>query len=155
MLDYTDVRYGGSGSSNPCVAGTGEITTAGQTTRLIVSNSSITDSMTEGISINHAYNPRSWVGVYDSTFARSGCGIGAWTSGATEIIGNTFAGPFDTAAMMGGSNGFHLRAWFNTVQGLVGVLPDARCLGQEGVGTGFLGLILGWWACSSTPPPCY
>lgn len=110
VFDYTDVRYGGRGSS--CHAD-GELATYEQS-EMIVSNSSVTDSASADIDVT--YQPS--VGIYNSSLGAGSCiGVAASQPGDLDITGNTFDMPAGNTAL------FILapqktRVWFNTVNGL-------------------------------------
>jgi hypothetical protein len=90
VFDYTDMRFGGNGSGSSCVYA--ELSVASIYARVVVSNSSFTESEQAGISIVSGQNPNGFVGIYDSHFATSMCGI--QTSGVGEVMGNTFEDSF-------------------------------------------------------------
>ncbi len=120
VFDYSDLRYGGGPFDDHVCRTYGEITTAGgPVVRLVVSNSTFSDALTDGISITIKPDPRARVGIYNSTFARSGCGVGYWngSGGPVDVVGNTFAGPFENYALVAIGDQQKTRAWFNTIQG--------------------------------------
>ncbi|GLZ30163.1 hypothetical protein Lesp02_23530 [Lentzea sp. NBRC 105346] len=118
VLDYTDVRYGGWGSSIACQS-YAAVGTNSSAARLIVSNSSITDSMINGLSTNADPAALGFVGVYNSRFARSQCGISAM-GGAVDAVGNTFENSFSMHGFfaLGAKKS---RFWFNTVNSRMAV----------------------------------
>lgn len=124
VIDHTEIRFGGYGTGVSNCAGGGEVT-AGSNTRLVVSNSTFTDSMWAGVYVLDADTA---VGVYDSTFARSRCGIHQ-TEGHLDAIGNVFDGSITTHALF--SNGAdQLRFWFNTVGARAEVI-DPSGIGRD------------------------
>lgn len=96
VIDYTTLRYGGAGSGVTCQAyGTIEISSG---SRVVVSNSRITDSRFMGITLG-APGKRGFTGVYDNYFARSQCGVSGLGGAGGEIVGNDFDGDFSVAAL--------------------------------------------------------
>ncbi|WP_198680497.1 RHS repeat-associated core domain-containing protein [Lentzea terrae] len=116
VLDYTDVRYGGYSSGGSC-QGHGAVGTNGSAS-LVVSNSSITDSLINGVYSDT--NPDlGFVGVYNSHFARSQCGV--TTSGdSVDVVGNIFDNSFGLFAFFAYSPK-KVRFWHNVVGGKVTV----------------------------------
>ncbi|GLZ33514.1 hypothetical protein Lesp02_57020 [Lentzea sp. NBRC 105346] len=108
-LDYTDMRYGGRGSGGLCGAA-GQVDIA-YDARVVISNSSFTDAHYNAISIGNI-GANGFVGVYNSNFDRSRCGINTWSS-QVEVIGNTFGSSFGYRSLLANA-ATKLRMWFNT-----------------------------------------
>lgn len=94
VFDYTDIKFGGytQDCDNPAcrvehIRGAVEIFTD---SRVVISNSSLTDSKSAALIVNSLYPmPDSYAGIYNSTFDRSAYGIYTFGS-AAQIVGNTF-----------------------------------------------------------------
>ena len=119
VVDYTDVRYGGYGTSGACQS-SASIGTNSPYARLVVSNSSITDSLINGVFSNADHTKYGFVGVYNSRFARSQCGVSAMGDAMADVVGNTFEGSFDRFAVFG-LDPEKVRVWFNTLLGPIAV----------------------------------
>lgn len=125
VFDYTDVRYGGYGSS--CHA-SGEVANAGAS-ELVVANSSLTDSQNAAIVTVGSYTGS--FGVYNSEIGDRSCmGIAVTMPGELDVTGNTFnMPPGNTALLLLYPN--NTRVWFNTVNGLAGAAgssPTTRAM---------------------------
>ena len=115
VFDYVDVRYGGYGAGSGC-PGFGAVKAASSHARMVVSNSIFTEALYAGVASGKV-DADGFVGIYDSHFASSRCGVASVqagdTNGQTEVVGNTFAEDLELAAayfLNPRQTGF----WFNT-----------------------------------------
>lgn len=85
-FDYADIRYGAKGPTMLCQYGMVNAVATG--TRLVVSNSNLTDAQGAGVTLQNMESD-AFVGVYDNDFDNSACGLGT-SYGQGEVVGNTF-----------------------------------------------------------------
>jgi RHS repeat-associated protein len=118
IIDYTDVRWGGYGSGTTAYCqGTGLIGTISDHTKLIVSNSTFTDSARNGVAVGADLSDSgAFVGIYNNVFDRSACGVSVYGGPRTEVIGNQFTAGFGNWALFGNSSN-QSRIQFNTFYG--------------------------------------
>jgi RHS repeat-associated protein len=116
VLDYADVRYGGSGSACTAYA---EIHVwyygTDHSMPLIVSNSSITDSANAAFVIDS----NAPVGVYNNHVGRS-C-MDMYALGGMDVVGNTFDVNSDGTGSIWLNGAHKIRFWFNTVHSQISV----------------------------------
>lgn len=114
IVDHTDLRYGGYGGWG-CNGDRSPIKIEGPAARVLVTNSRIEESTEAAISVPAyvSHDARSYVGVFNSTIASSGCGVYGVRAGRVDIVGNTFTATVGTAVRY--LNPVSLRLWFNTV----------------------------------------
>jgi YD repeat-containing protein len=151
VFDYADVRFGGGRSDPGCRAGEVE-TDDGPQVRLIVSNSTFTDSTNAGVQVTgrNGTPAVNRVGIYNSAFARSGCGIAGWLPQVrADIVGNTFADSLDAATVIVSDNQ-ETRIWFNTMLAPTVVAGSARPVGREQADVRYNALVGGIGGFAST-----
>jgi RHS repeat-associated protein len=117
VIDYTDIRYGGFGSS---CAHYGVISVDEDSVSLVVSNSEISDAQNAGIGVYGLDGWSSFVGVYNSQITRSCTGVSSIIAGSVrvELVGNTIDA--DQIAI----NAWcpkRWRVWYNTLIARFGV----------------------------------
>jgi RHS repeat-associated protein len=109
VFDYTTIEYGGY-STLSCSYFPGAISPAGSR-RVIITNSTFTHIMSAGV--RTAVMANGYVGVYNSTFTDSGCGMGGIaTSGPVDIEGNAFTSSLGEAVRF---LSVSARMWFNII----------------------------------------
>jgi RHS repeat-associated protein len=114
VIAYTDISGGGETLGTGCINSEAMLY-VDQSARVMVSESSFTEA--KGVAVRAApYN--SYFGLYDSRFADSGCGLHLIRG---DIVGNSFEGGFDQAALFVANESVPARFWHNTVVGTVQV----------------------------------
>ena len=110
VLHYTEVRYGGWGSSS---CGYSMVNVSGSGAHLTVANSTLSHSQWAAFRVTASAR---FVGLYGNHISNSSCTISTLNAADFEVIGNTLQGPAVLA------NSDRLRIRFNTVTGNLGYL---------------------------------
>jgi RHS repeat-associated protein len=125
VLDYTDVHFGGYGSGGGFCSSYGSLTVNSGAARVVVSNSLFTDAMSSGISGGDAGSANGYLGVYNSRFRSSYCGVSV-SQAVAQIVGNDFDATLSNYAFFA-LYPSKVRFWFNTARAsvdAVGSAPD-------------------------------
>lgn len=142
VVDYADIRYGGYGSGVFMCSAYGSIVAASKS-RLVVSNSHISESQWSNIHSSNTYQQASFLGVYNNHFSAGNCGVVVRTG---DIVGNTFDASFREYAFMSNSPD-KVRFQYNTVKGVTLVVGSAPTREQADVRYNhFIGQTKDWGA---------